>query len=208
MNAFVSHRTPFKAACLAALSFFVALLVSHASGTGFDPLIHPLGVLGVLPGQEGVFYRVALFGVPALAGGLVVMAGAGHGTDSPLRRIARWLWLIGCAGLAGMAIFRLDVMDPGGAGNRLHATAWLCWLSAWLPGLVLMSLAYFRDRHALAGACSVVVAALAMGLFINAMGLLPPSLSQLGLHVLWLVWLMALAGKCRRKGQGSTSLRN
>lgn len=179
-------------AIVAALCFALAVLVAASSSLGFVPTQHPLGLLGALPGAEGLFYRSLLYWVPAVAA-LWVTAALWSSAVAASRsgRLALMLLGIAAAGFLAMGIFPLHLEDAAGRGAGAHAASWLLWLSAWLAALAALVVAFLAQGRRGAAAACALLAGLTLMLAAGLDGLFSGPLAQL---LCWGGWFAALLG--------------
>lgn len=104
--------------------------------------------------------------------------------------------LIVLAGLAflGMGMLPLDPADLDGRASQAHATAWLLWAVAFVPGMLLIAAALLNDATTrrlawLSLAAGLLVAVLAFG----PPGLMRQAIAQRLAFLAWVGWL-AVAG--------------
>ncbi len=104
--------------------------------------------------------------------------------------------LIVLAGLAflGMGMLPLDPTDLDGRASQAHATAWLLWAVAFVPGMLLIAAALLNDATTrrlawLSLAAGLLVAVLAFG----PPGLVRQAIAQRLAFLAWVGWL-AVAG--------------
>ena len=181
-------------AVVAALSFALAVLVALQSDLGFRPTQHPLGLLASLPGTEGLFYRVLLYLIPGSAALLGVIGVWERLSPWRSGRLAAMLFGLAAIGFLGMGVFTLQLDDLDGNGSGLHAASWLLWLSAWLAGLVLLSVTGFRARLPVAGGISALLALGTALLAAGGDGVFTGPAAQLICWTGWLLGQLCLAG--------------
>ena len=177
---------------LAVLVAVVAVVVAGTQLPGYDPLQHPVSLLGARGVPGGQLFSVMGFGVP----GLLAAVAAGHlgasiGGQAPraLRIGAQMLLLAGLA-YAAMGVFALDAADIENRASQWHASAWLLWLVAFCAGAAALGAGAWADRRwrpvaALALACAAVTAGCALVL----PAVLPAAMAQRLAFGGWLLWL-------------------
>ncbi|MDH5823371.1 DUF998 domain-containing protein [Luteimonas sp. RD2P54] len=175
-----------------------ALFASAVAGfallpPGYSHLQHPVALLGAggVPGAAAFnALGLVLPGLLAAAAALAVYRdlppAAGWGP-----RIGARMLLLSALAFAAQGLLPLDLRELDGGSGRLHGSAWLLWLLAFLPGVLLLATV---PRLRVAG----VLAAIAAGaLALLPLEPLPRALAQRLAFAAWFVWL-AVAPWLRR----------
>ncbi|HBS61514.1 MULTISPECIES: DUF998 domain-containing protein [Stenotrophomonas] len=172
---------------LAATGFALAL-------PAFDPMRHPLALLGALGVPHGRAFSLVTLLLPGLlAAGVAfcLLLRVPRTAPWPLRVGVQMLMLAALA-FAAMGLLPLDADDIDSMASRYHASAWMVWVLAFVPGALMTaggawSLSGWRRAAQLhlAGGTTVLLAAFVLP------ALLPGPLAQLLAFGGWLVWLAA-----------------
>lgn len=183
-------RRAWLAACLAAVLFAATLLLALWLVPGWQPLAHPLAVLGYLPGVTGWALAGGSFVLPGLLAGLALYWRPQP--DSRLGRVAGQLGAMAVAGFVLMGLLPLPLSPADGAG-RGHAVAWMLWLAAAGAAMVVDGLARVQASRPVAGVAGMACGALLWGLCLTPWLPLPGPLAQLLAWGIWLGWGIAVA---------------
>ncbi|MEQ7821565.1 DUF998 domain-containing protein [Xanthomonas hortorum pv. hederae] len=182
---------------LIAASVFVLAVAGFGTALpGYLQASHPVALLGAAGVPHALGFNLLAF---VLVGGL----GMATGISLLARMPARSGWslrvggqLIVLAGLAflGMGLLPLDPTDLDGRASQAHATAWLLWAVAFVPGMLLIAAALLNQANTRALAwlslgAGLLVAVLAFG----PPGLLRQTIAQRVAFLAWVGWL-AVAG--------------
>ncbi|MCC4615572.1 DUF998 domain-containing protein [Xanthomonas campestris pv. asclepiadis] len=181
---------------VAATVFVLAVAGFGVALPGYLQASHPVALLGA----NGVPHAL---GFNLLAFVLVGALGMATGVSLLARMPARSSWslrvggqLIVLAGLAflGMGALPLDPTDLDGRASQAHATAWLLWAVAFVPGMLLLAAALLNQPHTrvlawLSLAAGLLVAVLAFG----PPGLLRQAIAQRLAFLAWVGWLAVAA---------------
>jgi hypothetical protein len=182
---------------VAAVLFLAAVGGFGAVLEGYSQAQMPVALLGAKGFPHALAFNLSAFVVPGMLSGVAAMAlrrrlpaGAGW----PLRIGAQLVFLSALAFIA-MGLLPLDPNDLESESSRLHGTAWMLWMVAFVPGALLLGaglLAYRASRRfawlCLLAAVGVLVAGLALTDFV------PAGLAQRIAFGLWLSWV-AVAGR-------------
>ncbi|WP_448121710.1 DUF998 domain-containing protein [Xanthomonas arboricola] len=181
---------------VAATVFVLAVAGFGVALPGYLQANHPVALLGA----NGVPHAL---GFNLLAFVLVGALGMATGVSLLARMPARSSWslrvggqLIVLAGLAflGMGALPLDPTDLDGRASQAHATAWLLWAVAFVPGMLLLAAALLNQPGTRALAwlslgAGLLVAVLAFG----PPGLLRQAIAQRLAFLAWVGWLAVAA---------------
>lgn len=183
------------ASCLGAILGFAAVLdgYSHAS--------HPLGWLGGrgLPGAMG--FNLLAYVLPGL---LLAVVGwrqreALPGDAPVAARLGSWLVLLSALAFMAKGLLPLDLEELDAGASRGHATAWMLWWMAFVPGALLLWLGLRRrvvERGWARTCLGFAVLFPATALFLPAL-MAPGYAQRLGLLV-WLGWWLLAARRLNR----------
>lgn len=181
---------------IAAMIFVLALAGFGATLPGYRQASHPVALLGA----QGVPHAL---GFNLIAFALVGVLGMATGGSLLARMPAKASWrlrvggqLIVLAGLAflGMGMLPLDPADLDGRASQAHATAWLLWAVAFVPGTVLIAAALRNAANTrLLAWLSLVAGLLVAVLAFGPSGLLPQAIAQRLAFLAWVGWLAVAA---------------
>jgi len=179
-------------ALIAAACCIGALLGFGAALDGYSHWRHPPGLLGA----QGIARAAAfnLFGFVAPGALLAVLAWRlRERLDAlgPAARIGAWLCALSALAWAGQGVLSLDPTDLDAHASRLHATAWMLWWLAFVPGAALLGVGARKARPALAAVAwtgAAVVLAIIAGAELRLVA--APPAQRLAL----LLWLGTYAG--------------
>lgn len=182
---------------LAAAAVFVAAVTGFgAMLQGYSQLRHPVAVLGAQGVPHALAFNLAGFVLPGVLAAVVALdlrrrlpAGAGW----PLR-VGAQLMLLAALGFIALGLLPLDPADLHNDASSLHATAWMLWWVAFVPGAVVLAFG-LRGRagwRTLARA-SLVAALLVLFTALFAVELMPAGMAQRLGYAAWLAWLCVAA---------------
>ncbi len=183
----------------ASVLFAAALLGFGAALQGYSQAMHPVSVLGAKGVPHALGFNLLGFvlpGVLAAAAALDLRRRLPAGTGWSAR-IGVQLVLLSAVGFAALGLLSLDPADLHNDASSLHATAWMLWWVAFVPGAVLIAggLRGHVGARALAGA-SAVAALLVLVAALLAVELMPAGVAQRLGYAAWLGWL-CVAGRMR-----------
>ncbi|MCI4566880.1 DUF998 domain-containing protein [Lysobacter sp. CFH 32150] len=192
MKSLYARFTPYFGS-LAALSFALAVVGFGASLSGYSHARHPVSLLGAIGVPHAQAFNLLGFLLPGL---LAVLAGLQLRRRMPAAagwsaRIGAQLIVLSALAFAAQGLLPLDPSDLYAPGARLHATAWMLWWIAFVPGAFV--LAYGLRSLALV---SVVAAAIVLGFGLFAPDALAPGTVQRIAFGAWFAWF-AVAGITR-----------
>ena len=176
----------------AAIVFTCAVLGFGLALSGYSQIGHPVAVLGA----KGVPHAL---GFNLLGFMLTGILAAGTALDLRHRlpadagwpaRVGAQLLLLSALGFAGLGVLPLDPDDLHNDASSLHATAWLLWWVAFVPGAALFAFG-MRGRGGWRPAVVTSVAAAAIVLFsaLLAVEWMPAGVAQRLGYAAWLGWL-------------------
>ncbi len=177
----------------AALGVFVLAMVGFGTAlSGYSQVWHPVAVLGAKGVPHAVAFNVfgfVLTGLLAASAALRLRRHVPHDAGWPLR-VGTQLILLSALGFAAMGPLPLDPSDLDNPASSLHATAWMLWWVAFVPGALLIALG-LRGRQSWRGLAraSVVAALLVLFVALLAVELMPAGLAQRMGYLGWLGWL-------------------
>lgn len=189
------HRWEHAVGAVAALLSVAAMLGFGAALHGFDPLRHPVALLGALGVPHGRGFSILAFVLPGLlACGVALRLLRRVSRTAPWSmRVGAQLLMLAGIGFAAMGVLPLDANDIESAASQYHASAWMVWVLAFVPGAVLSAIGALR----LPGWRRVGVLHLVCGLvtLLAAFALpavLPAPVAQLLAFAAWLAWVAAV----------------
>lgn len=159
----------------------------------YSQLRHPLALLGARGVPHALGFDLLGFILPGLLAAFASLTAF----EDPQRgrawrhRLGVQLLFLSGLGFAGMGLFPLDPTDLDAPASQWHASAWLLWVVAFVPGAAALG-AYLwpRDRRVawlcLGGAALVAFCAFVPGL--------PQALSQRVGFAAWAAWFGVAAG--------------
>lgn len=184
----------------AAVVFVLAVAGFGLALSGYSQVWHPVAVLGAKGVPHALGFNLLGF---VLAGGLAAAVALDLRRRLPgdagwAARVGVQLALLSALGFVGLGLAPLDPEDLHNEASSLHATAWMLWWVAFVPGALLVAFG-LRGRagwRALARA-SVVAALVVLFTALLAVELMPAGVAQRLGYVAWLAWL-CVAGRSGR----------
>ncbi|MCF7750948.1 DUF998 domain-containing protein [Bacillus subtilis subsp. subtilis] len=177
-----------------AAAVWVAAVVGFAAALpGFRALAHPvalLGATGVPHGQAFSWLGFVLPGVMASVVALRLLLRVPRTSPWTLRVGVQLLVLAGF-GFAAMGLLPLDASDIQSPASQFHASAWMVWVLAFVPGALLYGLGALRVPGWRAPA--LLHLGCAVGMLLAAFVLqawMPAPLAQGLAFACWAVWLV------------------
>ena len=105
-------------------------------------------------------------------------------------RVGAQLTLLSALGFAAMGLLPLDPGDLDNPASSLHATAWMLWWVAFVPGALLVARGLrARPSWRLLARASAVAALLVLFVTLLAVELMPAGVAQRLGYAVWLGWL-------------------
>jgi len=190
---------------IAAAGVFVGAVLGFGAALPlFDPIGHPVALLGAMGVPHALAFNIVGFALPGLLASLValrLLLRVPRTAPWSMRVGAQLLMLAG-VGFTAMGVLPLDTRDLDNPASQYHASAWMVWVLAFVPGAVMsgvgaLRLPAWRAAGRLHLACGLGVLLAAFGL----QALLPAPLAQrvaFGVWLLWLVAVLPLAPSARR----------
>jgi hypothetical membrane protein len=185
-------RTSSIAGPAAALVFVAALLGFGLALPGYSQSAHPVAVLGAKGVPHALGFNLLGF---VLAGVLAAVAALDLRRRLPgdagwTLRVGAQLTLLSAVGFVAMGLLPLDPEDLDNPASSLHATAWMLWWVAFVPGALLVALGLRGRTHWRPLArISVVAALLVLFVALLAVELMPAGIAQRFGYAAWLGWL-------------------
>jgi hypothetical membrane protein len=179
---------------LAALLFAASLLGFGAVLDGYSQRLHPVGLLGAAGVPHAAAFNALAFVAPAvLAAWQVWMLRAALSADALVSaRIGLQLVLLSALAFALQGWLPLDPRDLDAYATRLHATAWVLWWIAFVPGTLLLAFAAWRarPRRVMPFVVHLLAAASVIGLALPAERWLGAGIAQRLAFAAWFGWLV------------------
>ena len=181
---------------LAALAFIAAVAGFGMTLPGYSQVWHPVAVLGAKGVPRALGFNLLGFVLTGLLAAVVALdlrhrlpADAGW-----TARVGAQFLLLSALGFAGLGVLPLDPDDLHNDASSLHATAWLLWWVAFVPGAVLFAFG-MRGRRGWrpAAIASGVAAAIVLFSALVAVALMPAGIAQRLGYAAWLLWLCVAA---------------
>lgn len=176
----------------ATLLFVAALLGFGLALPGYSQIAHPVAVLGAKGVPHALGFNLLGF---VLAGVLAAVATLDLRRRLPADagwtlRVGAQLSLLSALGFVAMGLLPLDPEDLDNPASSLHATAWMLWWVAFVPGALLVALG-LRGRHPWRplARISIVAALLVLFVALLAVELMPAGIAQRLGYLGWLGWL-------------------
>lgn len=176
----------------AAIVFAASLLGFGLALPGYSQVVHPVAVLGAMGVPHAVGFNLLGFVLP---GALAVTVAMGLRRRLPddagwSLRVGAQLVLLSALGFAAMGLLPLDPEDLDNPASSLHATAWMLWWVAFVPGALLVALG-LRSRVAwrMLARASIAAALLVLFVALLAVELMPAGIAQRSGYAAWLGWL-------------------
>ena len=176
-----------------ATGVFVAALVGFGAALpGYSQISHPVAVLGAKGVPHALGFNLLGFVLTgAMAAAVALDLRRRLPVDAGWRlRVGAQLVLLSALGFAAMGLLPLDPADLDNPASSLHATAWMLWWVAFVPGALLIALGLHRRQswRGLARA-SVATALLVLFVALLAVELMPAGVAQRVGYLGWLGWL-------------------
>lgn len=172
----------------AAIGFGLAL-------PGYSQSAHPLAVLGAKGFPHATAFNWLGFVLPGLLASVLMLelrlrlpAGAGWHL-----RIGAQLLLLSALGFVALGLLPLDPADLHNSSSSYHATAWMLWWVAFVPGAALLAMG-LRGQPAWRTVVriSVIAALLLLVLVLFAVDWLPAGTAQRVAFAVWWAWLCVI----------------
>lgn len=181
---------------LAAIAFIAAVVGFGMTLSGYSQVWHPVAVLGAKGVPRALGFNLLGFVLTGLLAAVVALdlrhrlpADAGW-----TARVGAQFLLLSALGFAGLGVLPLDPDDLHNDASSLHATAWLLWWVAFVPGAVLFVFG-MRGRRGWRPAviASGVAAVIVLFSALVAVALMPAGIAQRLGYAAWLLWLCVAA---------------
>lgn len=191
MSPFLSRLLPWNGA-IAACVFTFAVLGFGLALSGYSQVWHPVAVLGAKGVPHAPGFNLLGFVLTGVLAAIVALdlrhrlpADAGW----PARVGAQFL-LLSALGFISLGVLPLDPDDLHNNASSLHATAWLLWWVAFVPGAMLFAFGVRRRGGWRPTVTASAVAAMVV-LFsaLIAVALMPAGIAQRLGYAAWLGWL-------------------
>ncbi len=195
MPPFLSRLLPWTGA-IAAWVFTCAVLGFGLALSGYSQIWHPVARLGADGEPHALGFNLLGFVLTGVLAALVALdlrhrlpADAGW-----VARVGAQLLLLSAIGFVGLGVLPLDPDDLHNDASSLHATAWLLWWVAFVPGAALFALG-MRGRSGWRPAVIASATAAVIVLFsaLVAVALMPAGIAQRLGYAAWLLWLCVAA---------------
>ena len=191
MTSLTARLLPLTGA-LAALVFVGAVAGFGAALSGYSQVWHPVAVLGAKGVPHALGFNLLGF---VLTGVLAAVAALDLRHRLPAdagwpARVGAQLLLLSALGFIALGVLPLDPDDLHNEASSLHATAWLLWWVAFVPGAALFALGMRgRSRWRPVVTASIVAAAVVLFSALIAVALMPAGIAQRLGYAAWLGWL-------------------
>jgi hypothetical membrane protein len=178
---------------LAGAAVFAAAVIGFGLALpGYSQSAHPIAVLGAKGFPHATAFNLLGFVMPGLLASVVMLelrlrlpTGAGWSL-----RIGAQLLLLSSLGFVALGLLPLDPADLHNASSSYHATAWMLWWVAFVPGAALVATG-LRGQTAWLTVMrvSVIAALLLLALVLFAVDWLPAGTAQRVAFAVWWAWL-------------------
>lgn len=177
-----------------AVLFLASVLGFGAVLPGYLPLGHPVALLGATGIPHAVAFDLLGFVLPGLLAVVValrLLARVPVTAPWTMRVGGQMLVLSGLA-FAAMGVLPLDPTDIESPASQYHASAWMVWVLAFVPGALMSG---FAARHLPGwGRLAALHVAAGLAVLVGAFVLqavIPAPVAQRLAFVAWVVWLAA-----------------
>jgi len=176
----------------AAVLFVGAVLGFGAALPLFDPIGHPVALLGAMGVPHALAFN--LLGL-VLPGALAVVVAERLRRQLPVGagwapRVGSQMLLLAGLAFAAMGLLPLDPEDLHGRASQLPASAWMVWVLGFAVGTLMLGVPRLRGGHGRAMALLALGCGALAGLAAFALqGVLPAPLAQRLAFACWAVWL-------------------
>ena len=185
---------------IAAAACFLAALVGFGMALdGYSQARHPVALLGASGVPRALAFNLLGFVLPGLLAMVVALRlrrGLAHDAGWAAR-IGTRLVLLSALAFAAQGLLPLDPGDLDHRASRWHATAWMLWWIAFVPGALLGALGPFRMPGLRRFAWLSLVAATLVVFFAVLAPVVPAGVAQRTAFMAWFGWL-ALAPVLRK----------
>lgn len=182
------------AGIVAALLFAGSVLGFGAVLDGYSHQGHPAGLLGAAGIPRAMAFNVLAFVLPgALAAWLAWRLRTALAAGAPFSaRIGLQLVLLSALAFASQGVLPLDPRDLDAYATRLHASAWMLWWIAFVPGALLLAWAAWRasPRRLMSFVVHLLAAASVTGFALPAERWLGAGIAQRLAFAAWFGWLV------------------
>ncbi|MER2178577.1 MAG: DUF998 domain-containing protein, partial [Stenotrophomonas maltophilia] len=140
------HRWERAFGIAAAVLFVGAVLGFGAALPLFDPIGHPVALLGAMGVPHALAFNIVGFALPGLLASLValrLLLRVPRTAPWSMRVGAQLLMLAG-VGFTAMGVLPLDTSDLDSPASQYHASAWMVWVLAFVPGAVMSGIGALR----------------------------------------------------------------
>lgn len=193
-----------RAGFAAAASFVPAVLAFGHALDGYSQSLHPVALLGATGVPRALAFNLLAFVLPGALAGCQAWAlrTALPVQASAAARIGLQLVLLSALAFALQGLLPLDPRDLDDRASRLHATAWMLWWIAFVPGALLLALGAWRARRPSSSIVHLLAALLVACFALLAERWLGAAVAQRLAFAAWLGWLL-LAPWCVSRGEAS-----
>lgn len=192
----------------AALLFAGSVLGFGAVLDGYSQLGHPAGLLGAAGIPRALTFNVLAFVLPGvLAAWLAWRLRTRLPADAPFSaRIGLQLVLLAALAFASQGVLPLDPRDLDAHATRLHASAWMLWWIAFVPGAMSLAAAALRarPRRVMAFIVHLLAAVAVIGFALPAERWLGAGVAQRLAFAAWFGWLILAPAFVPKKHNAQT----
>lgn len=188
------NRAMRLAGIAAAMLFAGSVLGFGAVLDGYSHQGHPAGLLGAMGIPHAMAFNLLAFVFPgALAAWLARRLRTRLPADAPFSaRIGLQLVLLSALAFASQGVLPLDPRDLDAHATRLHASAWMLWWIAFVPGAMSLAAAALRarPRRVMAFIVHLLAAVAVIGFALPAERWLVAGVAQRLAFAAWFGWLI------------------
>ncbi len=188
------HRIDRALGAVAAVLFVAAVAGFGVALPGYEALRHPVALLGASGVPHAQAFSWLGFVLPGLLScGVALRLLLRVPRTSPwTMRVGVQLLVLAGFGIAAMGLLPLDAEDIQSRASQFHASAWMVWVLAFVPGTVMYGLGALRVPGWRASALLHLGCGVAMVLAAFVLqAWMPAPLAQRLAFGCWLVWLVA-----------------
>ena len=185
------QRSTRAAGIAAAACFLVALAGFGMALDGYSQARHPVALLGASGVPRALAFNLLGFVLPGLLAMVVALRlrrGLAHHAGWPAR-IGSRLALLSALAFAAQGLLPLDPGDLDHPASRWHATAWMLWWIAFVPGALLAALGSIRIPGLRVFAWASLVAAALVLFFAVLVPAVAAGVAQRIAFIAWFGWL-------------------
>ncbi|WP_368564566.1 DUF998 domain-containing protein [Pseudoxanthomonas sp. UTMC 1351] len=175
-----------------AVLFAAAVIGFGLALPGYSQSAHPVAVLGAKGFPHATMFNLLGFVLPGLLASVVMLELRLRlpGNAGWMLRIGAQLLLLSSLGFVALGVLPLDPADLHNKTSSYHATAWMLWWVAFVPGAALLA-SGLRGQMAWRTVVriSAIASLLLLVLVLFAVDWLPAGTAQRVAFAVWWVWM-------------------